>query len=407
MTRTKSAIELPAVPAKMYGPHMVENQCQLRLISQSKAPKVRQSAKSGRPTKDAFPHPDRELRIAVAILADGKPAKQVGDDRECDKKEDARGRGRIPSSGSRASRPEPDRFRAAHPSSGKDISPKPDRQKENTQDRKEKGNVFELSPNDDGPFRVDHMMHDGPEETADAEGEEKDEGEEPGKAELDRRSKRPDKAKDKYHDADQSTKEWWCGAVVGPAPDRPRPRRGGPGGARRVGVPLGAVSRARPERDRRLVTAGAAPRILVVDHHDSFVFTLVSYLRELGAEVNMVEGDDLGITALLARAEDADGVLVSPGPGRPEDVPASTALVQRAEATGRPLLGVCLGHQVLAHALGARVTEAPELLHGRTGLRSSTDGGSGFFDGLPSGFAAMRYHSLAVDGREPSRGAAG
>jgi para-aminobenzoate synthetase component 2 len=144
------------------------------------------------------------------------------------------------------------------------------------------------------------------------------------------------------------------------------------------------------------VTAGAAPRILVVDHHDSFVFTLVSYLRELGAEVDVVEGDDLGTTALLARAEEADGVLVSPGPGRPEDVPASTALVQRAEATGRPLLGVCLGHQVLAHALGARVTEAPELLHGRTS--AVLHDGDPLFDGLPSGFAAMRYHSLAVDG---------
>jgi para-aminobenzoate synthetase component 2 len=144
------------------------------------------------------------------------------------------------------------------------------------------------------------------------------------------------------------------------------------------------------------VTAGAAPRILVVDHHDSFVFTLVSYLRELGAEVDVVEGDELGTEALLARAEDADGVLVSPGPGRPEDVPASTALVRRAEATGRPLLGVCLGHQVLAHALGARVTEAPELLHGRTS--AVLHDGDPLFDGLPSGFAAMRYHSLAVDG---------
>ncbi|PPF73150.1 aminodeoxychorismate/anthranilate synthase component II [Rathayibacter sp. AY1E6] len=144
------------------------------------------------------------------------------------------------------------------------------------------------------------------------------------------------------------------------------------------------------------MTAGAAPRILVVDHHDSFVFTLVSYLRELGAEVDVVEGDDLGTTALLARAEEADGVLVSPGPGRPEDVPASTALVQRAEATGRPLLGVCLGHQVLAHALGARVAEAPELLHGRTS--AVLHDGDPLFDGLLSGFAAMRYHSLAVDG---------
>ncbi|AND15189.1 anthranilate synthase component II [Rathayibacter tritici] len=143
------------------------------------------------------------------------------------------------------------------------------------------------------------------------------------------------------------------------------------------------------------MSVGAAPRILVVDHHDSFVFTLVAYLRELGAQVDVVEGDELGTEALLARAEQADGVVVSPGPGRPEDVPASAALVHRSTESWRPLLGVCLGHQVLAHALGARVVAAPELVHGRTS--DVLHDGDPLFDGLPSGFAAMRYHSLAVD----------
>ncbi|WP_258065724.1 anthranilate synthase component II [Rathayibacter rathayi] len=143
------------------------------------------------------------------------------------------------------------------------------------------------------------------------------------------------------------------------------------------------------------MSVGATPRILVVDHHDSFVFTLVAYLREFGAEVDVVEGDELGVDALLARAEDGDGVLVSPGPGRPEDAPASAVLVHRCVESSRPLLGVCLGHQVLAHAVGARVVAAPELLHGRTS--EVLHDGDPLFDGLPSGFAAMRYHSLAVD----------
>lgn len=143
------------------------------------------------------------------------------------------------------------------------------------------------------------------------------------------------------------------------------------------------------------MTEGVAPRILVVDHHDSFVFTLVSYLRELGAEVEVVEAAELGEDQVLEVAGRAEGILISPGPGRPEDVPASAALVRRALALSRPVLGVCLGHQILAHTLGARVAAAPELVHGRTS-RVLHDGDP-LFAGLASGFAAMRYHSLAVD----------
>nr|WP_202130207.1 aminodeoxychorismate/anthranilate synthase component II [Rathayibacter iranicus] len=134
---------------------------------------------------------------------------------------------------------------------------------------------------------------------------------------------------------------------------------------------------------------------MVVDHHDSFVFTLVSYLRELGAEVEVVEATDLGddqVSELMARAE---GILISPGPGHPQDVPASSVLVRQALALSRPVLGVCLGHQILAHALGAYVAAAPELMHGRTS-RVLHDGDP-LFAGIASGFAAMRYHSLAVD----------
>jgi len=143
------------------------------------------------------------------------------------------------------------------------------------------------------------------------------------------------------------------------------------------------------------VTGRRSPRILVVDNYDSFVFTLVAYLRELGADVEVVEGAELSPAEAVLRAEAVDAVLVSPGPGRPEDVPTSVALVRHSVATAHPLLGVCLGHQVIAHALGGRVREAPELLHGRTSAVEHE--GDGLFAGIPSGFEAMRYHSLAVE----------
>ncbi|NQX17098.1 aminodeoxychorismate/anthranilate synthase component II [Rathayibacter sp. VKM Ac-2857] len=136
-------------------------------------------------------------------------------------------------------------------------------------------------------------------------------------------------------------------------------------------------------------------RVLVVDNYDSFVFTLVAYLREAGAEVDVVEGAELSPSEALERASRSEGIVLSPGPGRPEDVPTSVALVRHAIAAAQPLLGVCLGHQVLAHALGAHVSEAPELLHGRTS--SVLHDGDPLFSGIPSGFTAMRYHSLAVE----------
>ena len=133
-------------------------------------------------------------------------------------------------------------------------------------------------------------------------------------------------------------------------------------------------------------------RVLVVDNHDSFVHTLVGYLHELGAATDIVEADAVGDpTATVA---DVTGILVSPGPGRPEDAGASVAVVRAAAEARVPLLGVCLGHQALAVAFGATVAEAPELRHGTTS-RVMHDGGLPF-GGLPSPFMATRYHSLAV-----------
>ena len=135
-------------------------------------------------------------------------------------------------------------------------------------------------------------------------------------------------------------------------------------------------------------------RVVVVDNRDSFVHTLAGYLADLGAHVAMRAAHDLDVRAVVA---DADAILVSPGPGHPVDAGASIDVVRAAHAAGIPLLGVCLGHQALAAAFGARVVRAPELLHGITS-RIHHDG-RGIFAGLPEGFAATRYHSLSVDAR--------
>ncbi|WP_314430157.1 gamma-glutamyl-gamma-aminobutyrate hydrolase family protein [Microbacterium lacticum] len=136
-----------------------------------------------------------------------------------------------------------------------------------------------------------------------------------------------------------------------------------------------------------------AERVVVVDNHDSFVHTLVGYLHELGAETVMIEADavDDADAAIAGFA----GVLVSPGPGTPERAGASIDIVRAAARRGAPLLGVCLGHQALAVAFGARVSEAPELMHGLTS--EVRHDGDDLFAGLPSPFTATRYHSLAVE----------
>ncbi|MFG2071780.1 aminodeoxychorismate/anthranilate synthase component II [Nonomuraea maritima] len=131
-------------------------------------------------------------------------------------------------------------------------------------------------------------------------------------------------------------------------------------------------------------------RVLVVDNHDSFVHTIVQYLRELGADCDVRPRDDVRVSD----ADGFDGVLVSPGPGTPEAAGVSVPLVHHAAATGVPLLGVCLGHQAIAIAYGATVSRAPELLHGQTSPVHHE--GRGVFEGLPSPVRMTRYHSLAV-----------
>jgi para-aminobenzoate synthetase component 2 len=132
-------------------------------------------------------------------------------------------------------------------------------------------------------------------------------------------------------------------------------------------------------------------RILVVDNYDSFVFNIVQYLAQLGAECTVFRNDAFS----LAESDDFDGVLISPGPGTPELAGLSVELVKHSAITGKPLLGVCLGHQAIAVAFGASVSRAPELLHGKTS--QIIHHSQGVLAGLPEPFTATRYHSLAVE----------
>jgi para-aminobenzoate synthetase component 2 len=134
-------------------------------------------------------------------------------------------------------------------------------------------------------------------------------------------------------------------------------------------------------------------RILVVDNYDSFVFNLVQYLYQLGAECEVLRNDEVQ----TAHAQDGfDGVLLSPGPGTPEEAGVCVDMVRHCAETKVPVFGVCLGVQSIAVAYGGVVDRAPELLHGKTSL--VTHEGVGVFAGLPTPFTATRYHSLAVEG---------
>ena len=132
-------------------------------------------------------------------------------------------------------------------------------------------------------------------------------------------------------------------------------------------------------------------RILVVDNYDSFVFTIVGYLSQLGADCEVVRNDAISPAA----AAEFDGVLVSPGPGTPEEAGVSMAMVEACAEREQPMLGVCLGHQALGVVFGATVGRAPELLHGKTS--SVEHDGTGVLAGLPSPFTATRYHSLTIE----------
>jgi anthranilate synthase component 2 len=135
-----------------------------------------------------------------------------------------------------------------------------------------------------------------------------------------------------------------------------------------------------------------APFILVIDNYDSFTFNLVHYLRELGADVEIVRNDQL--TAAEAIAMQPRAVLLSPGPCSPNEAGVCLDLIAAAAAARLPLLGVCLGHQALGQALGGTVERAPKVMHGKTS--AITHDGTGVFAGIASPFAATRYHSLIV-----------
>ncbi|MEU6535590.1 aminodeoxychorismate/anthranilate synthase component II [Streptomyces sp. NPDC047000] len=145
-------------------------------------------------------------------------------------------------------------------------------------------------------------------------------------------------------------------------------------------------------------------RILVVDNYDSFVFNLVQYLYQLGAECEVLRNDEVstayvhGGTSRSSEAESGggfDGVLLSPGPGTPEEAGVCVDMVRHCAATGVPVFGVCLGMQSMQVAYGGVVGRAPELLHGKTS--PVLHEGRGVFAGLPSPFTATRYHSLAAE----------
>jgi para-aminobenzoate synthetase component II len=142
-------------------------------------------------------------------------------------------------------------------------------------------------------------------------------------------------------------------------------------------------------------------RILVLDNYDSFVYTLDGYLQQLGAETTVMRNDAFAADAAGERIRGYDGVLLSPGPGKPSDAGVSIPVVRAAAEGGVPLLGVCLGHQAIAEAFGATVTNAEELMHGKTSR--VVHGDDPLFEGVPTPFTATRYHSLAVvDGTVPA-----
>lgn len=132
-------------------------------------------------------------------------------------------------------------------------------------------------------------------------------------------------------------------------------------------------------------------KILVIDNYDSFVFNLVQYLAQLGADCTVVRNDEIDVS----EASKYDGVLVSPGPGTPERAGVSVEMVHYCAEHKIPLFGVCLGHQAICAAFGGTVSRAPELLHGKTSLVHHT--GIGVLKDVPNPFTATRYHSLALE----------
>jgi anthranilate synthase/aminodeoxychorismate synthase-like glutamine amidotransferase len=135
------------------------------------------------------------------------------------------------------------------------------------------------------------------------------------------------------------------------------------------------------------------PRVLVIDSYDSFVYNLVQYIGELGAEPIVVRNDAMTVDEAVALEPDL--VLLSPGPGRPEDAGIVCEAITRFAELRVPVLGVCLGHQAIGHVYGGEIVRAPELMHGKTSMVEHQ--GAGVFAGLPTPLTATRYHSLVVD----------
>ena len=133
--------------------------------------------------------------------------------------------------------------------------------------------------------------------------------------------------------------------------------------------------------------------VLVIDNFDSFVYNLVQYVGELGAEVVVLRSNEVDLDSVTP--ENYAGVLISPGPGHPRDVVVLGQVIERCEALTIPLLGVCLGHQAMGLASGSEVVSAPSLVHGRA--TEIEHDGRGIFTGLPSPLRVGRYHSLVVD----------
>jgi len=133
--------------------------------------------------------------------------------------------------------------------------------------------------------------------------------------------------------------------------------------------------------------------VVVIDNYDSFVYNLVQYLGELGAQPIVYRHDELDLAGL--RRLEPDALLVSPGPGRPEAAGLSNEAILDCATRGVPVLGVCLGHQCIGHVYGGDVVRAPQVMHGKTSVISHD--GAGVFAGLPDPLRATRYHSLVVD----------
>jgi para-aminobenzoate synthetase component 2 len=136
-------------------------------------------------------------------------------------------------------------------------------------------------------------------------------------------------------------------------------------------------------------------KILVLDNYDSFVYTLNGYLNQLGAQTEVLRNDVVTKDELPALLANYDAVLISPGPGTPADAGLSIAVVQDALATGKSVFGVCLGHQAIAEAMGATVSQAEELMHGKTS--QVFHDGTLVYQNVPDPFTATRYHSLAIE----------